>query len=471
MIKNFFIPTQKNKQKPYLLSKVAIIVYSFILVFVNSFGGLIGLSEVQASSITPVNVITLTNQERVAYGLNTLSTNGQLSAAALAKANDMFEKQYWDHFGPNGESPWQFIRAAGYDYVYAGENLAKGFRTAEGIHEAWMASPTHKANIISGNYKDIGVAVVEGELLGKQTTLVVQMFGNLTDEVHGEVQEPEPTTPPVEETTTPPTTSEEKVVVNREAGEIKSIRITSPRAGTVVTDPSQSVKGETENAGDNYVVEVYNDEGLLGDTQADSPEWEFVKGSDWAEGEHNISAQLQGEEVRSETVTFEVDSRAPRVLTETLMVQKGEEGAYLLFFEVDGDWDSVSVVSGSEIIEVDYEQDGQFIEISLMEEQIMGTVSLVLSDEQGNTSELDISEYFIEEETQQKRVFPSLRLSTSDKISVGVVSFVFLLILIEIYMYWKRGRIKDALGDVFTVGVWWIVLAVAILNGFSGVIN
>jgi len=174
--KSFFVPTKENRQKPYLLSKVAIIFYTFVLVFVNSFGGLIGLSEVEASSITPENIIALTNQERLGYGLNTLSTNAQLSAAALAKANDMFEKQYWDHFGPNGESPWQFIRAAGYNYVYAGENLAKGFRTAEGVHEAWMASPTHKANIVSGNYKDIGVAVVEGELLGKQTTLVVQLF-------------------------------------------------------------------------------------------------------------------------------------------------------------------------------------------------------------------------------------------------------------------------------------------------------
>jgi hypothetical protein len=173
-LKSLFVPTKENHQKPYLLSKVAIIFYTFVLVFVNSFGGLIGLSEVEASSITPENIIALTNQERLGYGLNTLSTNAQLSAAALAKANDMFEKQYWDHFGPNGESPWQFIRATGYNYVYAGENLAKGYRTAEGVHEAWMASPTHKANIVSGNYTDIGVAVVEGELLGKQTTLVVR---------------------------------------------------------------------------------------------------------------------------------------------------------------------------------------------------------------------------------------------------------------------------------------------------------
>jgi hypothetical protein len=467
MIKSFFVPTKKNKYKPYLLSKVAIIAYSFVLIFVNSFGGLIGLTQVQASSITPSNVINLTNQERLAYGLSTLSTSAQLSAAALAKANDMFEKQYWDHFGPNGESPWQFIRAAGYNYVYAGENLAKGFRTSEGIHEAWMASPTHKANIISGNYKDIGVAVVEGELLGKQTTLVVQMFGNLTDEVHGATQTP----PPEEPTSEPsPTTSQEKVVVNREAGEIKSIRITSPHDGVTITDPSMTVKGEAENAGDSYVVEVHNGNGLVGDTDADSSEWEFVKDSDWQEGEHSIFAQLQGENIKSDTVNFKIHSRAPRAIPSTIEVQKIED-LYILTFQVEGEWETATVVSGNEIVEVEYEFDGDIVSISLPEGQVKGAVTLILSDEYGNTSELDISEYFIEDDANERTIFPSLSLSTSDKISVGIVTFVLILILIEIYMYWKRGNIKDAIGDVFTVGVWWIILAIAILNGFSGVIS
>jgi hypothetical protein len=465
MIRNFFVPTRENKYKPYLLSKVAVVTYSFVLIFVNSFGGLIGLSEVQASSITPSNIINLTNQERLSYGLNTLSTNAKLSAAALAKANDMFEKQYWDHFGPNGESPWQFIRGAGYDYVYAGENLAKGFRTAEGIHEAWMASPTHKENIISGNYKDIGVAVVEGELLGKQTTLVVQMFGNLTDEVHGATEEP------VEETPPPAPSSEQKVVVNDEVGEIKSIRITSPKAGVVLTDPSVSIKGETENVKGEYVVQVYDESDLVGDTNADSVNWEFVKGSDWEEGGHSIFAQLKDEEdVKSDTVTFGINSKAPVVIKDSIGVQK-EDGLFVISFKVDGEWDFVGIVSGSEVIEVDPEKEDDIIRISLPQEEVKGVVTLVLSDEYGNTSELDITEYFIEEESKEGIVFPSLVLSTGDKISVGIVAFILILILIEVYMYWKRGNLKDVLGDVFTVGVWWIILTLAIFNGFSGVIN
>ena len=462
--KSFFVPTRENSEKPYLLSKVAIIFYTFVLVFVNSFGGLIGLSEVEASSITPENIIALTNQERLGYGLNTLSTNAQLSAAALAKANDMFEKQYWDHFGPNGESPWQFIRAAGYDYVYAGENLAKGFRTAEGVHEAWMASPTHKANIVSGNYKDIGVAVVEGELLGKQTTLVVQMFGNLTSEVRSATQTPQETeTPEVPSST-------EKVVVNDEVGEIKSIRITSPQAGTVITDPKTNVKGETENAGDDYTVEVYDKEDLIGNTPATSSEWEFEKGSDWSEGDHEIVAQIKGEDVKSDAVAFTVDSRAPVVDPETVMV-KQEEGYYTVNFTIEGEWEELQVVIGNEVVGVEYEKNGDQVTFSIPDVSVKGAITVVLSDKEGNTSELEISEYFVEEDEEKKFILPSVTLSTRDGISLVIVSFILVLILIEIFVYWRKGRIKDAVGELFIIGAWWIILTMAIFNGFSGSIN
>ena len=131
ILKNCLIPTKENNYKAYLLRKVSILIYSFILIFVNSFGGLLGINQAYASAITPNNIIYLTNQERGKLGLTALTSNAKLSAAAQAKANDMFAKQYWDHFGPNGETPWQFIRGAGYSYVYAGENLAKGFRTLE----------------------------------------------------------------------------------------------------------------------------------------------------------------------------------------------------------------------------------------------------------------------------------------------------------------------------------------------------
>ncbi len=470
---SFFVPTKRNNQKPYLLRKVAIISYSIILVAVNSLGGLLGIGYAQASTITPENVINLTNSERVAWGLNTLQPNSQLSAAALAKANHMFEKQYWDHFGPEGESPWQFIRGAGYDYVYAGENLAKGFRTAEGIHEAWMASPTHKENIISGNYKDIGVAVVEGVLLGKQTTLVVQMFGNLTSEVHGAAQPPTESSPTIPESPPPvesQPSSEKKVIINREVGQIKAIRITSPQNGTVVTDASSNIKGETTNVTGEYTVEIYQEDNLVGDTPANSPNWEFDKNSDWEEGEHKIKAKLKDEGIVSEEVSFTVASKAPFIDTKSIFVEK-IDGKYRVSFLVEGEWDEFTLLIGSQIMEIDHKAEGGNITFEIDESEIKGAVMIILSDSYGNSSKLDISEYFIKEEKSTKKIFPLIGLSLRDGVSIGIVAFVLLLLIIEIVVYWRRGRLKDVVGEIFTIGAWWLILTIAIFNGFAGVIN
>jgi hypothetical protein len=103
---------------------------------------------------------------------------GELSDAARRKASDMLEKNYWAHFAPDGStSPWGFIRQAGYNYQFAGENLAKGFTDSSSVVTAWMNSETHRANILSEKYKEIGFAIVPGTLQGEETVLIVQMFG------------------------------------------------------------------------------------------------------------------------------------------------------------------------------------------------------------------------------------------------------------------------------------------------------
>lgn len=131
-----------------------------------------------ASQITPERIVELTNQERASLGLEGLKINEALSEAARRKAADMFTFDYWSHYSPTGRDPWSFFKEVNYDYLYAGENLARDFTTSEAVVAAWMASPTHKENIVNPRYQEIGVAVVEGELEGLRTTLVVQMFGS-----------------------------------------------------------------------------------------------------------------------------------------------------------------------------------------------------------------------------------------------------------------------------------------------------
>lgn len=122
--------------------------------------------------------ISLTNEERIDHGLTPLQSNRTLEKAALAKANDMLENQYFDHISPTGTTPWVFIKESGYRYNYAGENLAIDFSNLEDTHQAWMKSPTHRANILEPHYRDIGIATITGEFQGRTTTITVQMFGS-----------------------------------------------------------------------------------------------------------------------------------------------------------------------------------------------------------------------------------------------------------------------------------------------------
>lgn len=129
------------------------------------------------SSITSTNIIDLVNTERASLGLETLHTNERLNRVAIAKLQDMFNRQYFSHTNPDGEKIWPLLAKFNYDYSYAGENLAMNFFSAEDVVDAWMNSEKHKENIVSPNYNDVGVAVGTGQLHGKSVSLVVQVFG------------------------------------------------------------------------------------------------------------------------------------------------------------------------------------------------------------------------------------------------------------------------------------------------------
>lgn len=130
-----------------------------------------------ASQISLDDVVKFTNQKRAAEGLGALTVNQTLSTAALAKGKDMLAKGYWAHVAPDGTEPWDFFKTVGYKYRYAGENLARDFASASTAVDAWMASQSHRENMLSSKYKEIGVAVVEGNLNGKDATIIVQLFG------------------------------------------------------------------------------------------------------------------------------------------------------------------------------------------------------------------------------------------------------------------------------------------------------
>ena len=106
-----------------------------------------------------------------------LSENIVLRQAAYAKAQDMLTNQYFAHVSPDGQGLANWLKKSGYDYLAAGENLAIGFEEPEAVVKAWQASPTHQANLVDGDFKEIGVATINGEYEGENTNVVVQLFG------------------------------------------------------------------------------------------------------------------------------------------------------------------------------------------------------------------------------------------------------------------------------------------------------
>jgi len=129
------------------------------------------------ADITKITLEKLVNQSRQSAGLPALAENEKLDKAAELKAQNMVQNQYFNHTSPTGVTPWYWFSQAGYNYKYAGENLAVGFFESEEVYNAWLNSPTHKENMMNPNYKEIGTAVLKGFGDGN-AIIVVQLFGS-----------------------------------------------------------------------------------------------------------------------------------------------------------------------------------------------------------------------------------------------------------------------------------------------------
>ncbi len=178
--KLIFIPCQENDYRPKFLQSrflfyylIVILLLKLVIVpFLLYFPKTVFFAEITQSVL-----INLTNQERQSSDAGILKENETLNQAALLKARDILEKDYFAHFSPEGVSPWYWFEQAGYRYRAAGENLAIGFLDSEEVNQAWMASPSHKKNIINSKYQDVGIAIAKGDFQGRETVVVVQLFG------------------------------------------------------------------------------------------------------------------------------------------------------------------------------------------------------------------------------------------------------------------------------------------------------
>ncbi|MDP2629325.1 MAG: CAP domain-containing protein [Candidatus Harrisonbacteria bacterium] len=179
-VKKYLIAHKENDHRPHLLRKggALFLIYLSVLLFFGAYvQSRISHDANFLSAILPAVLVDLANENRQENSLSNLAINPLLEQAARLKAEDMAKQGYFAHNSPEGLSPWYFFALAGYNYAYAGENLAMDFNDSEAVDDAWMASDGHRANILNADFSEIGIAAAEGMINGRKTTFVVQMFG------------------------------------------------------------------------------------------------------------------------------------------------------------------------------------------------------------------------------------------------------------------------------------------------------
>ena len=180
-LKDYFIPHEGNGYAPDSLEKAAMIGMLSLVIISFTVANILTIlwpnSGWMVSTVLPAVVVNLTNEERDSASLGTLVRNPLLDSAAKMKAQDMAENEYFAHYSPSGVSPWHWFTEASYNFANAGENLAIHFSDSDDVVDAWMKSPTHRANIMNGSYTEIGVGTAEGMYKGTRTVFVVQLFG------------------------------------------------------------------------------------------------------------------------------------------------------------------------------------------------------------------------------------------------------------------------------------------------------
>lgn len=237
-LKILFVPCKENEYRPRLLGRIGITALLALMLAVEGF--LVASVIVRhtgtgfLAAVEEGALITLTNGDRASYALPPLRSDSRLNAVAQGKARDMAQRGYFSHTGPRGEEPWVWITGAGYAYEYAGENLAVHFSDSADVEQAWMASPTHQANILKRQYADIGVGVAQGYFDGESATYVVQYFASPKGEplARGTAVEKEDSSLP------PPEVEEERAI----AGALTPGQTINPAAASASSEANSFVR-------------------------------------------------------------------------------------------------------------------------------------------------------------------------------------------------------------------------------------
>lgn len=234
----YLVPHESNNFRPKILE--AGVIGAILLLVVIIQGAYLIESRIVTktpdflAAVLPAVLVTLTNADRATNGLHALAVDPLLVAAAQKKADDMAAKGYFAHVTPEGYQPWHFLELVGYRYEAAGENLAVNFDESEDVSKAWMDSPTHRENILRGQYTHVGIAVARGTYKGREATFVAQFFGRPTPALAA--------APAV--TPSAPAPAPAPTPVPAETPPVEVAEVESPTAPIAVASPDVVVLGE-----------------------------------------------------------------------------------------------------------------------------------------------------------------------------------------------------------------------------------
>ncbi len=178
LLKSFLIPADSNNFLPRIIGFRALVLYCFLSVLIFFFISPIFVQVDRfLAHLTQDLIIKEVNPVREEQGFLTLKANEKLNEAAQMKAEDMLEKDYFDHISPDGKYPWEWLKEVDYNYAAAAENLAINASEPKSLVRAWLNSPSHAKNILNGYFTDIGIGIAKGEMQGRDTTVVVMFLG------------------------------------------------------------------------------------------------------------------------------------------------------------------------------------------------------------------------------------------------------------------------------------------------------
>ncbi|ETI47392.1 hypothetical protein F441_08383 [Phytophthora nicotianae CJ01A1] len=119
------------------------------------------------------------NAYRSQNGLPGLSIDNRLVNAAAFHSQDQANNCKMQHAGSNGSRLGDRIKAQGYNFNMAAENVAAGQKSVEEVMNSWWNSPGHRANLLNKNVENVGFAKVVNNGCSNYATYWTQDFGRL----------------------------------------------------------------------------------------------------------------------------------------------------------------------------------------------------------------------------------------------------------------------------------------------------